>query len=99
MLRLFLQAEGKRTRGPDIPIYTVDTQTRRLLALLTGTVNIRLKDDPRDDEDNADLKLFRQNAVDWRDRGDRLIMFGRLVESLSPLGFARERTPLTDPIE
>ena len=99
VLRLFLQAEGKRTRGPDIPIYTVDTQTRRLLALLTGTVNIRLKDDPRDDEDNADLKLFRQNAVDWRDRGDRLIMFGRLVESLSPLGFARERTPLTDPIE
>ena len=95
---LLLQAEGKRLRGPDIPIYSVDTQTRRLLAVLTGTANVRLKDDPRDDEDNANPQLFCKNTVDWRDRKDRLVMFGRLIESLSPLVFAKDRTPLTDPI-
>ena len=98
VLRLLLQAEGKRLRGPDIPIYSVDTQTRRLLAVLTGTANVRLKDDPRDDEDNANPQLFCKNTVDWRDRKDRLVMFGRLIESLSPLVFAKDRTPLTDPI-
>ena len=98
ILRLFLQAENQRVPNSDVPIYTVDTQTRRLLALLTGTVNVRLKDDPRDDESSSHPSLFKQDKVNWQDRSNRLVMFGRLVDSLSPVNFPRSRTPLTDPI-
>ena len=94
ILRLFLQAENQRVPNSDVPIYTVDTQTRRLLALLTGTVNVRLKDDPRDDESSSHPSLFKQDKVNWQDRSNRLVMFGRLVDS-SPVNFPRSRTSQT----
>ena len=92
-IRLFLEAEGDNRGVLNHRVYLVDTPTRRLISLLTGTANIQLKDDPADDPSKSE-----KFVVDWDDRIDRLIMFGRLIDSLSPINFSRVRTPLTDPI-
>ena len=101
VLRMCLEAKSQRKATRALSNnFLVDTQTRRLLAKLTGTENFQDQHDRLDMEDSLmNPELFRRyETVDWKDRADRLAMFGRLIESLSPAVFSRSRTPLTDPL-